>query len=210
MEEEPPPLEDMSEYLAKRNVVQDAPKAVIKPTEQPPMSKPKESGLKKGFFSAPKTKPKKKAQAITLIKPQLKKNPLELPEVQAAMQYTEMNQSGMIYLEWLSPALMEKIATNPTLTAGFTNPSCMQAIEMFRTDPISAKARYSSDPVVTGFLVEFSKLMAGHFGGMAEEKKSDLDRKIESDPELQELMQDKDVIYLLKALQSGMQLELHE
>jgi hypothetical protein len=58
-------------------------------------------------------------------------------------------------------------------------------------------------------LVEFSKLMASHFGDLAEEKKTDLDRKIEADPELHALMQDDDVKMLLQALQSGVQVELH-
>jgi hypothetical protein len=50
--------------------------------------------------------------------------------------------------------------------------------------------------------------MASHFGDLAEEKKSDLDRKMEADPELQALMQD-DVKMLLQALQSGVLVELH-
>mmetsp|Transcript_32681 Transcript_32681/g.56825 ORF Transcript_32681/g.56825 Transcript_32681/m.56825 type:complete len:322 (+) Transcript_32681:1316-2281(+) len=207
VDEEPPPLEDMSEFLAKRHIVEEAPKAVIVQPQAVPAAKPKASGLKKGFFNAaPKPKAKvKKQPEIPLIKAKQQRNPLELPDVQAAMQYTETNQS-----EWLSPALMEKIASNPTLTAGFSNPVCMQAIQEFQKDPARAKARYASDAVVTTFLVEFAKLMAGHFGTLAEEKKTDLDRKIEADPELQVLMQDKDVQHLLRTLQSGVQVELHE
>jgi hypothetical protein len=96
MEEGPPPLEDMTDFLAKRQVVQPQPKATIVSPSDVPQPKPTASGLKKGFFSAPKAKRKKAAPELPLLKPKAQRNPLELADVQAAMQYTETNQAGTL------------------------------------------------------------------------------------------------------------------
>jgi hypothetical protein len=169
-DEEPPPLDDMTPALEKRNaelklkkqrkeelkVLAEERKVAEKGTD-----KKFATGLKKGFFDS-KPKPKRKVPAeakIPLIKP---KNPgttgLEIPEVQAAMQYT-LEQTD----EWLTPDLMTKMGDHPALLAGFQNPRFIQAIEEMRKDPAAAQRKYAGDMEIMLFITEFSKIMAGHF-----------------------------------------------
>lgn len=203
----------MTEYLAARKPPEPpkpAPKpiAVTKPEEKKQSTG---SGIKKGFFNQPAVKKSKPKENVTTIKP---KNPAEntlvFPEVQEAMQYTNMMQKGNIYLEWLNEDLLQRLTQNPKLAQGMTNPRLMHAVDELRQNPGLAKSKYANDAEVQEFFVEFSKLMAGHFGNLAEKKQQESTSIQQTDPEVREIMKDKDVKRLIKRLQSGQPIELNE
>lgn len=54
-----------------------------------------------------------------------------------------------------------------------SNPKCLAAIQALQEDPAKALATYRSDPVVSVFLQEFGKMMAGHFEGLAEQQQGE-------------------------------------
>jgi hypothetical protein len=104
-DDEPPPLEDMKDYLLAKGVeipVQSRPLPQAKNSEKvEKIEKPKPfaSGIKKGFFNTsqntkktPKPENHKKedtkTEEIITIKPKKPENPLVLKEVQEVMQYT--------------------------------------------------------------------------------------------------------------------------
>ena len=219
-DEEPPPLEDMSQYLPTRPqpaatapVVQ---RNIPVPTATPP-TKPDSSfgqGLKKGFFTskpAPKPSisapsPKPPPSEIIDVRPsQSKTSGLVLSEVQQAMQYTEERQQ-----EWLTPELLQQFAQNPVLARGFTNPRCMAAVEEMRTNPKLAGEKYGNDPEMMEFMRAFAGLMADHFGSIGKKKQEEAEMKANSDQEVQALLQDKGVKRIIKRMQKGKPVDLHE
>lgn len=124
------------------------------------------AGLKKGFFDTkPKAKATPKVAEIPTIKAnKIKQEPLVIPEVQEAMQYLNQNTEA-----WLTPKLLEQFANNPNLAKGLVNPRLMNAVEELKKDPQLAKTKYRYDTEVQEFYIEFSKIMAGHFGSLAQQ-----------------------------------------
>lgn len=71
----------------------------------------------------------------------------------------------------MTPELLQKMASNPKMMEGFRNPEVMKAIAMLQTDPEAAKQKYKHDAKITEFIIEFSKIMGGHFESIGEEEK---------------------------------------
>ena len=215
-DDEPPPLEDMSEYLAARGVTV---KTESKPVPAAPMVQPisEESkkpekfapGIKKGFFNQPpksstksiKTPAKSEPEVIEIKKPSNPpQSPLVLKEVQQAMNYTTQNTT-----EWLTPVLLQRLAEHPFLAQGLSNPRIMAAVTELQKDPSLASTKYKSDQEVQVFFTEFSKIMADHFGRLAETKQ----KTFQDDPEVKSILEDEQVVKLLKAMQKGKPIDFH-
>lgn len=207
----------MTDYLStirQPEPPQPAPKPTPKPIPKSTEEVKKPSGgtvIKKGFFNQPAVKKSKPKQNIATIKPKnSQENPLIFPEVQEAMQYTNMMQNGNIHLEWLNDDLLKQLTENPKLAQGMTNPRLMNAVDELKKNPNLAKTKYAYDPEVQEFFVEFSKLMAGHFGTLAEKKQKESKSIEQTDPEVREIMKDRDVKRLLKMLKRGQPIEFNE
>mmetsp|Transcript_12703 Transcript_12703/g.12823 ORF Transcript_12703/g.12823 Transcript_12703/m.12823 type:complete len:175 (-) Transcript_12703:26-550(-) len=140
------------------------PQPIVKP---PPKKEKFGDGLKKGFFDnppKPKTKTQPKVEEITTLKAKkTKESPLVIPEVQQAMHYLNTNTES-----WLTPNLLEQFAGNPLLARGLTNPRIMGAVEELKANPNLAKTKYQNDMEVQEFYREFSRIMASHFGNLAQ------------------------------------------
>lgn len=218
-DEEPPPLEDMSQYLPTKP--QPAPIAPVvernipvKPAKPPPKDDSSfGQGLKKGFFSskpapkpAPKSSPIPPPTEIIDVRPtHPKTSGLVLSEVQQVMQYTEECQQ-----EWLTPDLLQRFAQNPVLARGFMNPRCMAAVEEMRTNPRAATEKYGKDPELMEFLRAFAGLMAEQFGEIGKKKQEEAEMKANTDPEVQALLQDRGVKKVIRRMQKGKPVDLHE
>lgn len=206
-DDEPPPLEDMTEFLTAKGVeipVKFKPLPVPEPVKIEEQKKESFApGIKKGFFNQPAKKPKpvKKTEEIVTVRPKQKQeNPLVLKEVQDAMKYTSQNTD-----EWLNSTLMQRIAEHPFLAAGMKNPRLMEAVNELQKNPSLATTKYKHDQEVQNFFTEFSKIMADHFGRLAESKQ----KSFEADDEVQEIMKDQDVADVIRKLQAGKQVDFH-
>ena len=209
-DEEPPPLEDMTDFLKTKGIeipVKSRPLQSTQRAPEPEKPAPLETfapGIKKGFFSQ---QPKKKKQIpsppeIPVIKPQVKKeNPLVLKEVQEVMQYTNQHTE-----EWLTPTLLQRLAEHPFLAKGMSNPRLMEAVNELQKNPSLATTKYKYDQEVQVFFTEFSKIMADHFGKLAETKQ----KSFENDEEVQKIMEDKKVAKIIKAIQKGIPVDFHQ
>jgi hypothetical protein len=205
-DDEPPPLEDMKDYLISKGLeipVQSRPvppPAKVSEASQPAPFAP---GMKKGFFnqSKPSKKPVKKEELVTIKPTKAKENPLVLKEVQEVMQYTNQHTE-----EWLTPELIQRLAQHPFLAAGMTNPRLMSAVTELQKDPSLAATKYKYDQEVQIFFNEFSKVMADHFGRLADKKQKSFD----GDEEVAEILKDRNVSKVLKALQKGKPVDFHQ
>ncbi|KNC50557.1 uncharacterized protein AMSG_00718 [Thecamonas trahens ATCC 50062] len=153
---------------------------------------------------------------------------LVMPEVQAAMQ----DKSGMASVlgsdAWVTPQLMERVASDPILAKGLTNPAFMEALSEFQTSPQAAMAKYAHDPAVQTFLRKFAGLLGEHFEALGkaeadaaaaaaasgsgqepliqtvEEREADeAARAAVQDPAVREAMMDPKVQVVIAALQRG-------
>lgn len=148
----------------------------------------------------------KGARRISTVKPKsARANPLVLSEVQEAMNFTTENSS-----EWLNNDLLSVISEHPLLAHGMTNPRLMQAVEELKRDPKLATSKYRDDQEVQAFFAEFSKTMASHFERLGRTKEDEIAQKIRDSPELQEILQDKEVQGLLQNLREGKGVDFHE
>lgn len=209
-DDEPPPLEDMTEYLAARGI---KPEEKSKPIEVVKEVKVEEkkvekfaSGIKKGFFNQA---PKQAKKVVKKVEPEIveikktnkpQENPLVLKEVQQAMNYTTQNTQ-----EWLTPELLQRIAEHPFLAKGMSDPRLMAAVNELQKDASLATTKYKHDQEVQVFFTEFSKIMADHFGRIAQDKQ----KTFEDDPEVKSILEDEQVVALLKAMQSGKPVDFH-
>ena len=206
-DEEPPPLEDMTEYLKSKgyeiphSTPHSTPQSTPQSTSQNPPKK-QTPAFKKGFLNQPR---KPKPKEIPTIKPKPQKDPLVFEEVKQAMQYTTSNTQ-----EWLTPELLQKLASHPLLAKGLTDPRFMQAVEELKTNPSLANSKYKDDHEVKAFFSEFSKVMAEHFGNVAETKQKEAQQLSDQDPQVQSVLQDKGVQKLIKAMQKGKPIDFHE
>ena len=96
--------------------------------------------------------------------------------------------------QWMTPDLIEKLKTNPSLLKGFQDPEILQAVGLMQVDPKAAKERYSSNKKVTEFFVEFSKLMGTHYEQLSqkEEKQKESGKKeqVKAKPSIEEVHPD--------------------
>lgn len=199
-DDEPPPLEDMTEFLASKGIevpVKTRPMPEAAKVEVAAKPAPFAAGMKKGFFNQPVRKKKE----IVEVKPVKKENPLVLKEVQEAMKYTNENTS-----EWLNPTLMQRFAEHPFLAAGMSNPRLMEAVNELQKDPSLATTKYKYDQEVQSFFTEFSKIMADHFGRLAENKQ----KTFENDAEVKNILEDPQVQKVIAKMQNGKPVDFHQ
>ncbi|KAJ3186889.1 hypothetical protein HDU85_006925 [Gaertneriomyces sp. JEL0708] len=128
-------------------------------------------GLKKGFLNSsngsssktnPSAQPKKARVTELTAKP---KNPLELPEVQDEMR----KMDKLPQKEWLTPELLEKVASSPILSQAFADPAFMSATQMLAKNPAQAfETLQRTHPQYITALRELASLLADQFNGLAE------------------------------------------
>ncbi|KAI8998121.1 hypothetical protein BC832DRAFT_566225 [Gaertneriomyces semiglobifer] len=129
-------------------------------------------GLKKGFLNSSNgsssksnssAQPKKARMTELTAKP---KNSLELPEVQDEMRKT---MDKLPQKEWLTPELLEKVASSPILSKAFADPAFMSATQMLAKNPAQAfEALQRTHPQYITALRELASLLADQFNGLAE------------------------------------------
>ena len=147
-----------------------------------------------------------------IIRPKMKKSDgtkdfqssLRFDEVQSAMQATMNNKS-----QWMTPAFMQRVASNPKLAMGMANPRCMQAMQDFQTDPTKAAEKYKDDEAVNMFMQEFMGMMGDHMHQLGEKEqhnqvinekaqKEEAMKKIKKeDPEVAKALSNPEVFELL-------------
>jgi arsenate reductase-like glutaredoxin family protein len=72
--------------------------------------------------------------------------------------------------EWLTPEFFAKLAQNPKLLKAFQDPTAMAAMSEFGQNPKEAMQKYGNNPEFRELMIEFSKLMGGHFEELADKK----------------------------------------
>ena len=213
--EEPPSV--MDELLAEANAARAKVKEKAA-AEEKRVKKEFGTGLKGGFFNKPKaekkpatkgavkatssTAPNKKPAAaaapIETVRPlpkaavqKAKVDSLVMEEVQAAMKAGAgpMGAALADKDKWMTPALLQKFATNPKLARGMTDPKCQAAIAELQKNPKvnpksllclsectltfftvcnnsneqAAMEKFQHDKDLTAFLTEFCTTMGEHF-----------------------------------------------
>ncbi|ELU12371.1 hypothetical protein CAPTEDRAFT_228977 [Capitella teleta] len=184
----PPPLEDVSELVQKVEALRMAKGASIAPSrtsaQAENLQKVKSTdeakkssdggfgGFKKGFlFGAPtqkeEAKEKSKHDDIPFIKP---KNPnaknerLQMPEVQAAMDASEAFVKNKD--TWLTEDLLKQVTSNPNLSKRLMDPTFMQAVTEFQTNPQAAMLKYQNNPEMQSFIRDFCRIMGNHLSNL--------------------------------------------
>jgi ABC-type metal ion transport system substrate-binding protein len=112
--------------------------------------------MKKGFLGGGGS-PKPKEPKITELKSAKNSNPLQIKEVQDAMKmntYLEDTRS-----QWMTENFLTQVTTNPKISKLFTNPEYMKAVDMFKTNPKEAMARYGNNQEFMEAFKEFCKVM---------------------------------------------------
>jgi hypothetical protein len=207
-----PPLEDMSSFLAKRSTpVVGSAKLSSQPEQTPRIKETGFSGLKKGFFDAkPKAKETKKIPEITELKPKSFKNPLILDQVQKEMPNTD----------WVTPDILEKIEKSPVLSKAFQDPMFTTAISEMASNSSEAFKKYQDKrPDLILALQEFANLMGNQLSINQIPKdlprhEQELLKNVFSNAELQDALKDsaiqkilsdsaKDPLALSRALYQG-------
>jgi hypothetical protein len=72
--------------------------------------------------------------------------------------------------QWITPALLERVAKEPRLLAGMANERYMAALSEIMAAPQAGMAKYASDEGLSTFLRAFMALMADHFTTLGEEE----------------------------------------
>lgn len=143
-------------------------------------------GLKKGFLSAGREKPRaaaarKAAQVVPpaemeVIRPS---NPapggksgvdarlagLRIDEVQDALKGAGAKLAADT--SWVTEDLLAQMQADPLLRQGLTNPRFQAVITELQTDPQGAMKRHAGDGELQMFIMRFMKLMAAHFSSLA-------------------------------------------
>lgn len=66
---------------------------------------------------------------------------------------------------------LQKVTTNQKINKLFTNPEYMKAIDMFKTNPREAMAKYGNNKEFMEAFQEFSLMMGTQFQNLAQTKK---------------------------------------
>ena len=157
-----------------------------------------------------------------------------MPEVKAALE-VEQAEAGRFAVpnqgqnQWMTPDLLKKIAANPLLRKGFTDPRCQQAMTEMQTNPQAAMQKYGDNPEMKTFLQAFMKLMGEHFTALAdkqeaeqkekqaaaeammtpqERKAKEVAEKAMQDEEIKKIVQEPKVQQLFQSMQMGKPFEL--
>lgn len=216
----PPPLEDMSAFLAKRTAPITSVRSNTQSLSVSGVTVPKcksdnktagFSGLKKGFFDS---KPTIKVAEIPLLKPKNpSKNPLVIDQVQNALPSTD----------WITSDILEKIEKSPVLSKAFQDPMFTTAIsEMTSNAPDALKKYQKERPDLILALEEFAKLMGNQVSNVAISQipkdiprhEQELLKNVIQNPNVQEALKDskiqkilssaaKDPLALSRALHDG-------
>jgi len=156
-----------------------------------------------------------------------KEKKLLLPEVQSTLEEekAEAAKLGGGDKSWMTPELLTKIAANPVLRKGFTDPRCQQAMAEVQTNPQEAMQKYGQVPEMRTFLQAFMKLMGEHFTSLADKQEAEKAKSQEqltpeqrkaqevaaqamADPEVREIVAEPKVQQLLQQMQMGAPYEL--
>ena len=152
---------------------------------RPPAKEPS-GGIKKGFLdggdgsgsgggggASAKTPAAAERDGLTMLRKAEGADPLKLPDVQRSMDEQAANASaarvgGGGAPEWVTPALLQKIAGDPLLRKAFTDPQCGAAMAALQQDPKKAMETYGDVPEMKEFLMKFMGLMGEHFTKLGE------------------------------------------
>ena len=206
--------------------------APSRPTPAPGANLKPNNGLKKGFLSggpARKQKPSSD-EAVPTVRANAaaKAKSLELPELAQAAQAEAAKVGGGGGNSWMTPELLQKIASKPLLRKAFTDPRYQAAMTEMQTNPQAAMQKYADVPEMREFLQSFMALMGEHFGALADkqeeekraseaaqpvltpeqQKAQDVAQRAMADPEVREIIADPRIQKLLQDMQSGRPFEL--
>ena len=67
-----------------------------------------------------------------------------------------------ILLDWVTEYLLGKVQQNPTLMKRMADPTFMQALAEFQTNPNAAKVKYSNNQEMQKFFLEFTSILGNH------------------------------------------------
>ena len=210
------------------------------PSTQPGAHLKPNNGLKKGFLGCGgggernTNKAAGSGTSVPMVQASLdaKQKSLELPEVQAKMEADRAEAAKMAANGpngWMTPELMTKIAMSPILRKGFTDPRCQTAMGEMQANPAAAMKKYGDVPEMKEFLQAFAKVMADHFGKLAE--KQEADKKIQeqqaaaaltpeqrkaqevaekamADPEVRAIVAEPKIQQLIGRMQTGVSFEI--
>ncbi|KAL5010187.1 hypothetical protein ScPMuIL_012492 [Solemya velum] len=148
-------------------------------------------GFKKGFLfgasSNKKTEPKQKqgkdsienVETIPYIKKTDEKSTdskLHMPDVQNAMREAD----GLLQnTEWVTEDLLTKVQKSSTLSKRLADPSFMQAISEFQSNPKAAMTKYANNPEMQKFLQEFCGIMGEHFTNLSSKEDAQNSRPVQ-------------------------------
>ena len=188
--------------------------------------------MKKGFLGGGGggASTKKAAAAerpdLTVVRKAEGADPLRLADVQRSMDEQAASSSaakvgGGGAPEWVTPALLQQIASDPLLRKAFTDPKCAAAMAALQQDPKKAMETYKDVPEMKEFLVKFMGLMGEHFTALADaappaaapvqpvtpvQPVSEEEQRVHKamqDPEVVAILKDAEVQGVLQKLQMG-------
>ncbi|ORY47746.1 hypothetical protein BCR33DRAFT_77967 [Rhizoclosmatium globosum] len=180
-----PPIASL-DLNAKKSSSMMAPST--KPLDQEQKPKKEFSGLKGGFFSKPTTTTKKSAMkpaVIETIKPtkpaSTKNENLVFSEVQEAMSSKLKNSSK----DWMTTDFLTQIEKDPVLAKAFEDSEFQRAIDAMTKNP-QAFTKYAKErPDLMDAIEDLPDF------------EKELIRKVQTDPELQEILKDPRVMKIL-------------
>merc|ERR1719487_2149242 len=73
--------------------------------------------------------------------------------------------------EWVTPDLMQAMASNPRLALGMQNPHYKAVLEQMQSDPQGALKKCEKDPGLKAFVQEWMGVMSRHFDKLGEKQK---------------------------------------
>lgn len=107
---------------------------------------------------------------------------LELPEVQAAMASPSFAAKMKDTSTWMTPALMQRIASDPKLVSGMQNPKFMEAFNAMQKDPKGTLERAQAHPPLADFLQRFMAALGAHFTELGEKEDKERAEKAAKEP----------------------------
>merc|ERR1711934_964449 len=129
-------------------------------------------GFKKGFFdAAPKKAPKKKKEEeMIVLRPKEKPKPkghiegFEMPsiDVTASQVNSVLDMKDKPTDQWMSPELLQAIASDPELLKGFQDPEMQKMMEEIGKDP-KAVEKYQDNKRLMKFYERYIKLASSCF-----------------------------------------------
>merc|ERR1711959_771916 len=129
-------------------------------------------GFKKGFFNNEKKKKKavKKEDAIEVLRPKEKAKPkgyiegFEMPQIDVSATQVQnvMNMKDVPTDQWMSPELLQAIASDPELLMGFQDPEIQKVMAEVGADP-TAIEKHRDNKKLMKFYEKYIKLASAMF-----------------------------------------------